>query len=119
MANESLGHIDCPTCGASDATVHREKRGKRALYIRCYEADGMTARCGTLQCRGPAGQSFVEKNARWHTPEGQDNAAAEAAEVERERATDNIRSERRKHRGLGERIAAGARSLAEDDGSAG
>ncbi len=100
MPNPKLATIPCPTCG-EEATVHREARGKRAYYIRCYEADGMTARCGTLQCRGPKGQEYVQKYARGLGVDGQDQAVEEAKEEAAEAASAEVRSERRKRSPLG------------------
>jgi hypothetical protein len=63
MAAEILGHVTCPHCGNDQATVHREAKGKRALYYRCYSAPGSIAmRCGTVQIRGPQGQVWINAN---------------------------------------------------------
>lgn len=110
MANPVIAHIRCPCCGAEDATVHREARGRRAYYIRCY--DNGTERCGTLQCRGPSGQKYVHANAKWLDIEGQDKAVAEHVETEAENAADEIRTERRRGRSFAEALGG---LLREDD----
>lgn len=61
MANPVIGHVECPHCGDA-ATVHREARGLRAMYYRCYGDDGMSMRCGTVQIRGPSGQAWIAEN---------------------------------------------------------
>lgn len=61
MANPVVGYVPCPHCGGQ-ASVHREARGLRAMYYRCYEQDGMSMRCGTVQIRGPSGQVWIEKH---------------------------------------------------------
>jgi len=84
--NPTLGYLRCPQCEKRGldtiATIHREKRGRRAYYYRCYEDDGMTEICGTVQPRGPGGQLFIK--AVWQgsaSPvHGQENAAAPAPE---------------------------------------
>lgn len=69
--NPVLGHISCPHCTNQNATVHKEKKGKvQALYYRCEN-------CGTIQCRYPGGQAFINANARWVKPD--DMEAREAA----------------------------------------
>lgn len=71
MSNPVLGHITCPHCGRTDATIHQEKKGKvKALYYRCID-------CGTIQCRYAKGQEFIKKHGRFVTPD--DTAAREAA----------------------------------------
>jgi len=56
--NPVIGQISCPMCDAvgrdTIATVHREKRGKHALYFRCCE-------CGTLQPRLEGGQEAMKQ----------------------------------------------------------
>lgn len=79
MASEILGRVTCPHCGNPAATVHREARGKKALYYRCY--GGEHGDCGTVQIRGAAGQKWLEKNIQPLEPERR-AAAVEAAAVE-------------------------------------
>ena len=62
MTNPIVGHVTCPHCGNKAATVHRESRGKKSLYYRCY--DGPSGECGTVQIRGPGGQKFLIENYR-------------------------------------------------------
>lgn len=70
MAAEILGTVTCPHCGNREATVHREAKGKRALYYRCYESPGSVAmRCGTVQIRGPHGQRWIEAHMHREQPE--------------------------------------------------
>lgn len=109
MANPVLGWVTCPHCG-EDATVHREAKGKRALYYRCYE--GANGGCGTIQCRGPAGQAWVERTARWVEPgPQQDEAVQEAVEEARDEAAQQVRRERREAKKRGG-LAGFARGLA-------
>lgn len=94
--NPALGNIRCPFCGNESATVHREARGRRALYLRCY--DGPRGECGTAQMRGPGGQAYIEEHARWFEPVEQDAAATEAATEAAEQTREAVRSERRRAR---------------------
>ena len=96
MANPVVGYVDCPHCGDT-ATVHREARGIRAMYYRCYDADGMSMRCGTVQIRGPAGQVWIEENMR--SVPGPGSSPAAAASVE---------APVRRRRGLWDLVAEGA-----------
>lgn len=68
MAKASyLGLITCPICGNENATVHKQETGtkKGRLYYRCYETiNGSAMRCGTIQCIGPTGQTFINSNLR-------------------------------------------------------
>lgn len=77
MAKASYtGLITCPICGNDNATVHRQESGtkKGRLYYRCYESvNGYVMRCGTVQCIGPTGQTFINANLR---PIGQQTAPA-------------------------------------------
>lgn len=77
MARDIIGTLTCPHCGNPEATVHRQAKGKRSLYYRCYASrGGVEMRCGTVQIHGPAGQAWIEANMR---PEGgQDDAAPPA-----------------------------------------
>jgi len=78
--NPCIGNITCPHCGNESATVHREAKGKKALYYRCY--NGPAGDCGTAQVRGPGGQLFIEKNMRPLGPEKiEQEASAAAGEV--------------------------------------
>jgi len=108
MANPRIADIECPFCGEV-ASVHREAKGRRRLYIRCYDADG-AQRCGTLQCRGPKGQEYIEQHARWLDLDGQDEAAAETAAE----TVEQVRAERRKR----SRISRIADSLSGDSDGA-
>lgn len=107
--NPVIGHLDCPLCTAmgrkTTATVHQERRAKRALYMRCEQ-------CGTLQPRLPGGQAAMAHLTRplQAGPE-QDNAATEAAIEAKEDAQDQIRKQRRSSR-LGSAIK---NLLIEDD----
>lgn len=70
MTREIEGTITCPHCGNPEATVHRQAKGKRSLYYRCYTAQGgAEMRCGTVQIHGPAGQAFIERNR--HRPQAE------------------------------------------------
>ncbi|HET8701030.1 MAG TPA: hypothetical protein VFL97_05125 [Nitrococcus sp.] len=40
------------------------------MYYRCYDPDGMSMRCGTVQIRGPSGQIWIEENMREKTQIG-------------------------------------------------
>lgn len=93
MANPSLGHITCPHCGNDQATVHRESRGRRPLYYRCY--GGPHGDCGTIQARYEGGQKWIKDNARWFEGDAQDKAAQEAAEEAAEETAEAIREQRR------------------------
>lgn len=66
MANSKyIGLITCPLCGNEHATVHEQQKGTKVgrRYIRCYsEINGNKMECGTLQCIGPSGQRFIERN---------------------------------------------------------
>ncbi len=81
MAKASyLGLITCPMCGNENATVHKQETGtkKGRLYFRCYETiNGSAMRCGTIQCIGPTGQTFINSNLR---PIGQEVSPAPAIE---------------------------------------
>ena len=97
MANAIEGTITCPHCGNRDATVHREARGKRALYYRCYESAGSVAmRCGTVQIRGPKGQEWIAANMHREQPEAANDPIAPLAPVAptREPANDPIADEK-------------------------
>lgn len=96
MTREIEGTITCPLCGNDQATVHRQARGKRALYMRCYESrGGAVMRCGTLQCIGPAGQAFIERHMhRAHPAPANEPIAPEPAPAPpREAANEPIASE--------------------------
>jgi len=90
MTAAIVGHVTCPFCGNDKATVHREARGKRALYFRCY--DGPRGRCGTVQIRYEGGQAWILENMRPLDEQGRERqeveaagaARAEAREVERQ-----------------------------------
>lgn len=70
MAAEIVGTITCPHCGNDQATVHKQARGKRSLYYRCYtERGGVQMRCGTVQIHGPKGQAWIEANMHREQPE--------------------------------------------------
>ncbi len=81
MAKASyLGLITCPMCGNENATVHQQTSGtkKGRLYYRCYETiNGSAMRCGTIQCIGPTGQTFINSNQR---PIGQQEPPAPPVE---------------------------------------
>jgi hypothetical protein len=68
MAKASyIGLITCPICGNENATVHKQESGtkKGRLYYRCYESiNGSTMRCGTIQCIGSTGQTFINSKLR-------------------------------------------------------
>lgn len=92
MSNPALGHVTCPHCGNASATVHRESRGRaKKLYYRCYSG----GECGTIQCRGPGGQRWINEHVRWFDGEDQDKAASEAGEEAKAAAEEAIRGERR------------------------
>lgn len=76
MANEVLGKVTCPFCGNTEATVHQEARGLRALYYRCYHEGN---HCGTVQIRYAGGQAWIKANMRPLTLPEQDTAKACAA----------------------------------------
>lgn len=94
--NPVIGNIDCPLCAAvgrqTVATVHQERRAKRALYWRCDS-------CGTLQPRLSGGQAAMQQLTRplKAGPE-QDGAATEAAIEAQEDARHQIRKQRRSSR---------------------
>lgn len=81
MAKASyIGLIKCPICGNENATVHKQETGtkKGRLYFRCYETvNGSAMSCGTIQCIGPSGQTFINSNLR---PIGQEVPPAPAIE---------------------------------------
>jgi len=62
MSKEILGHLDCPHCDNTQATVHQAAGRNRALYYRCY--DGDDGDCGTVQISGVTGQRFIRGNMR-------------------------------------------------------
>lgn len=68
MANSKyIGLLTCPHCASEIATVHEQQTGnkKGRKYYRCYtEINGTVQKCGTVQCIGPDGQAFIEKNIR-------------------------------------------------------
>lgn len=106
MANPAIAYVYCAHC-RRPATVHREARGQKALYYRCYEADGMSARCGTAQIRGPSGQQWIKDNWVDLREFGEAVNATEHAPAERATAGSDIEPKRAK-RGL-------MRLLADDD----
>lgn len=86
MANPVIGYVDCAHCGEL-LTVHREARGMRVMYYRCYGPDGMSMRCGTVQIRGPSGQVWIEENMRSGPDVGRvDREAANDEQWERRRS---------------------------------
>ena len=62
MSREILGHVTCPHCGNSKATVHRQAKGSKALYYRCYESEH--GDCGTVQIILAGGQKWIKNNMR-------------------------------------------------------
>lgn len=90
--NPIIGHIDCPLCGNSKATVHRNSKGKK-LYYRCYPAgkDG----CWTIQPHGEDGQKFIRDQMRPLSHEEQDEAATAAAADAKAEAENAARKARR------------------------
>jgi len=56
--NPSLGHIDCPTCGAAGADVRQTKRRGAHLYWQCHD-------CGLMQPTGAAIQSRIWRQTTW------------------------------------------------------
>lgn len=91
MTREIIGTVTCPHCGSDQATVHRQAKGKRSYYYRCYTArGGAEMRCGTVQIHGPAGQAWIERNLHREQPEPANDPKAPAAEPEpaREPAND-------------------------------
>lgn len=94
MGNPVIGHIECPLCNNDKATVHREGRGKKAMYYRCY--DGPNGTCGTIQCRGPGGQDWITRNIRALEPEKKEAIADKAAEEARGEAKAAAREVERK-----------------------
>jgi len=91
--NPCIGNITCPHCGNEAATVHRESKGKRALYYRCY--NGPFGDCGTAQMRGPGGQAFIEKNMVPLNPEKVEQEASAAAGAVKAAARDVERTKQR------------------------
>lgn len=79
MAKEILGHITCPHCGNDKATVHRQAKGSRALYYRCYPENSDP--CGTVQIILKGGQKFINENMRPLNEVEQNIAAQEAGEI--------------------------------------
>lgn len=99
MANEVLALVTCPFCGNEQATVHREAKGLRALYFRCYSAN-VAQSCGTVQIRYESGQTWIKEHMRPLTVQEQD-AVVEAAKHEAgEAQAEAARKERRKKPGL-------------------
>jgi len=62
MSKEIVGHVTCPHCGNSKATVHRQAKGSKALYYRCYPEEREP--CGTVQIILAGGQKWINKNMR-------------------------------------------------------
>lgn len=113
MENPTVGHVPCPFCGAS-APVKRERKG-RALYYRCYE--GPHGSCGTIQCRGPGGQRWINANMTPLEPaerEAEADAAAETARGEQRAAARDVERQRERSGG----IAAAARRFRIPEGAA-
>lgn len=97
MANEILGHVTCPFCGNAAATVHREARGLRSLYYRCY-SDDVAKSCGTVQIRYESGQTWIKANMRALNLQEQDKAVAAAvdeAKTKQEQAARTVRKRSR------------------------
>jgi uncharacterized Zn finger protein (UPF0148 family) len=91
MAKEILGHITCPHCGNDKATVHKQAKGSRALYYRCYPEDSDP--CGTVQIILKGGQKFINENMRPLNKVEQKIAAddmAENAKVEQKKAAEKV-----------------------------
>lgn len=93
--NPCIGYITCPHCGNESATVHREKKGKQALYYRCY--DGPHGTCGTVQIRNPGGQKFINENMRPLDSEKIEEEATAAAGEVKAAARDVERVKQRKN----------------------
>jgi len=85
MSRDILGHITCPHCQNDKATVHRQAKGSRALYYRCY--DGEKGDCGTVQIILKGGQAWIKANMRPLAAGEVEIIAQEAAEVAKEQAT--------------------------------
>ncbi len=103
MTNPVIGFVECPHCH-HEATVHQEKRGKKAFYYRCYsgDVDGI-AQCGTVQIREPGGQRWIKKNMRTLKPDEQDRVVKDAgieAEIEAAEQVREVRREKAKEVGL-------------------
>lgn len=91
MANEVLGFITCPHCGNKKATVHKQAKGSRALYYRCYPEDADP--CGTVQIILKGGQKFIKENMRPLNELERDivsEDAAVSAKVEHKKAIDKV-----------------------------
>lgn len=80
MTKEVLGHVTCPHCGNTQATVHRQAKGSRALYYRCY--GGASGDCGTVQIILAGGQGWIKANMRpLSEPEAKGHAEAAALDA--------------------------------------
>lgn len=72
--NPAIGSCGCPFCSRA-ATVHRESRGKRALYFKC-------SGCGVIQPRLASGQEWMNLHTDFYTLEkAPEKIAAAVAEV--------------------------------------
>jgi hypothetical protein len=93
MSNEVLGHVTCPHCKNPHATVHRQAKGKKSLYYRCYGGD--LGDCGTVQIVLSGGQAWIRNNIVPLTDaqieETADDVAAVAAEKQIKAAKEKIK----------------------------
>jgi hypothetical protein len=83
MSHEILGNITCPHCGNENATVHKQARGKKRLYYRCY--DGQIGDCGTVQIVLEGGQKWINKNIRKLNSDNAEILAEEAGILAKEK----------------------------------